>query len=180
MARDMKPRFFRSPAEFRRWLQTNGATARELLVGFHKKGSGKPSITWPESVDQALCFGWIDGIRRSLDDTSYTIRFTPCRARSIWSAVNIQRARQLARAGLMRPPGLRAFEARHEQRSGVYSFEQRSVTLPVRYGRKLKQPADQLLGAPAHLSTADAAPAFTGTRSFPPRCRGSRRPRTSS
>ena len=77
VARDMKPRFFRSPAEFRHWLQTNGATAHERLVGFHKKGSGKPSITWPESVDQALCFGWIDGIRRSLDDTSYTIRFTP-------------------------------------------------------------------------------------------------------
>src|SRR3989475_9208504 len=142
VARDMKPRFFKSPAEFRGWLQTNGATARELLVGFYKKGSGKPSITWPESVDQALCFGWIDGIRRSRDDTSYTIRFTPRRARSIWSAVNIKRARQLARAGLMRPPGFRAFEARHEQRSGVYSFEQRSVTLPVRYGRKLKQPAD--------------------------------------
>src|SRR2546425_1736546 len=121
----MKPRFFRSPAEFRRWLQTNGATARELLVGFHKKGSGKPSITWPESVDEALCFGWIDGIRKSLDDVSYTIRFSPRRSRSIWSAVNTKRAQELMKSGLMRPAGLKAFEARRENRSGIYSYEQR-------------------------------------------------------
>jgi uncharacterized protein YdeI (YjbR/CyaY-like superfamily) len=101
--------------------------------------SGKPSITWPQSVDEALCFGWIDGIRKSIDDVSYKIRFTPRRARSIWSAVNIKRVEELVNQGLMRPAGLKAFEARLENRSGIYSYEQRSPELPVQYEKKLKK-----------------------------------------
>ena len=97
----MKPVFFANPADLRRWFEKHHATERELLVGFYKKGSGKPSVTWPQSVDEALCVGWIDGIRRSVDEESYTIRFTPRRARSIWSAVNIRRARALAEEGRM-------------------------------------------------------------------------------
>ena len=121
----MEPRFFATPEDFRAWLEKHHAGAGELLVGFYKKGSGRPSITWPESVDEALCFGWIDGIRRRIDDESYSIRFTPRRARSIWSAVNIARAGELIAAGRMTPMGLAAFEARDEKRSAVYSYEQR-------------------------------------------------------
>jgi len=128
---DGVPTFFATPDEFRAWLEAHHGTETELVVGFHKKGSGRPSITWPESVDQALCFGWIDGIRRSLDEESYTIRFTPRKPRSTWSAVNINRARELIDEGLMRPAGLAAFEARADDRSAIYSYEQRhSAVLP--------------------------------------------------
>ena len=120
----MKPTFFATPTEFRAWLERNHDTAAELLVGFYKKGSGRPSITWPESVDEALCFGWIDGIRRTIDDESYSIRFTPRRARSTWSNVNIKRVAELTRLGRMHPAGLRAFEARDPTRSGIYTYEQ--------------------------------------------------------
>ena len=118
----MAPTFFETPARFRAWLEKNHATATELLVGFYKRGSGKPSITWPESVDEALCFGWIDGVRRGGDD-SYTIRFTPRKKSSNWSNVNVARVAELTRAGRMAPAGLRAFEARKADRTGVYSFE---------------------------------------------------------
>lgn len=121
----MRPTFFASPSDFHAWLQKNHATRDELLVGFYKKGSGKPSITWQESVDEALCFGWIDGVRRSVDDERYTIRFTPRRTRSNWSAVNIRRAKELVELGLMRPAGLKAFEARTDDRSAIYAYEQR-------------------------------------------------------
>jgi uncharacterized protein YdeI (YjbR/CyaY-like superfamily) len=121
----MRPRFFATPSEFRTWLKAHHATTKDLLVGFHKKGSGKPSITWPEAVDEALSFGWIDGVRQSLDDVSYTIRFTPRTARSTWSAANIKRATELIEAGSMRPAGRKAFEARRDERSGIYSYEQR-------------------------------------------------------
>ncbi len=134
----MKPTFFKTPAEFRRWLERHHATAAELLVGFCKKGSGKPSITWPESVDEALCFGWIDGIRRSLDADGYTIRFTPRRRGSIWSVVNIRRVQALRRRGLVRPAGLAAFAKRTSDRSGIYRYEQRPRTMPPRYQRVLK------------------------------------------
>jgi uncharacterized protein YdeI (YjbR/CyaY-like superfamily) len=116
--------FFATPDEFRAWLEANHQTENELLVGFYKKGSGKPSMTWPESVDQALCFGWIDGIRRSLSEESYSIRFTPRKQGSTWSAVNIKRAGELIELGLMQPAGLKAFEARREDRSRTYSYEQ--------------------------------------------------------
>jgi len=111
----------------------------ELRVGFYKKNSGKPSITWAESVDQALCFGWIDGVRKRIDETSYQIRFTPRRRGSIWSAINIKRAEELVRQKQMRPRGLKAFAARIENKSGIYSYEQRSTELSEPYARLLKK-----------------------------------------
>ena len=135
----MKPKFFRTPADFRTWLEKNHATATELWVGFYKKDSGKPSITWPESVDQALCFGWIDGIRKGVDGISYRIRFTPRRRGSIWSAINIMRAKELVRQKQMRPTGLKAFAARIENKSGIYSYEQRSTELNQPYAKLLKK-----------------------------------------
>ncbi len=131
--------FFPTPADFRRWLKANHATETELLVGFYKTSSGKPSVTWPESVDQALCFGWIDGIRKRVDDESYTIRFTPRKPTSTWSAVNIKRVEELTQQGLMQPAGLKAFEARKENKSGIYSYEQRSAALPPEYEKVLKK-----------------------------------------
>lgn len=121
----MNPTFFKTPADFRRWLKKHHETADELLVGFYRKGSGRPSITWPESVDEALSFGWIDGVRRSLDEESYVIRFTPRRAGSNWSLINIRKAEALIREGRMAPAGIAAFEARKPEKCGVYSFEQR-------------------------------------------------------
>lgn len=121
----MKPRFFATSEEFRAWLEEHHADATELWVGYYKKGSGRPSLTWPESVDEALCFGWIDGVRKSIDAESYAIRFTPRRAGSTWSAVNIKRVQELKELGRMTPAGLEAFAARAEERSGIYAYEQR-------------------------------------------------------
>ncbi|MGH9933328.1 MAG: YdeI/OmpD-associated family protein [Pyrinomonadaceae bacterium] len=135
----MKPIFFKTPADFRKWFATHHASETELWVGFYKKDSGKASINWPQSVDEALCFGWIDGIRQSTDDVSYKIRFTPRKARSTWSAVNIKRAGELIEQGLMQAAGLKAFAAREENRSGIYSYEQRSAVLPDQYGKELKK-----------------------------------------
>ena len=125
--RKVEPKFFADFAAWHAWLEKYHDRKQELLVGFHKRGSGKPSITWPESVDAALCFGWIDGVRRRIDDVSYSIRFTPRKPRSIWSAVNIRRVQQLLQQGRMHPAGIKAFEARTEARSRIYSFEQESV-----------------------------------------------------
>jgi len=125
----MSPTFFATPLRLRRWFEKHHESAGELLVGYYKKQSGKPSITWPESVDEALCFGWIDGVRKSLGDLSYTIRFTPRRVGSIWSAVNVRRALVLIEEERMRPAGLKAFEARRENRVGIYSYEQRPTRL---------------------------------------------------
>jgi len=122
----LKPKYFATPAAFRAWLEAHHASRTELLVGFYKRGSGKPSITWPESVDEALCFGWIDGVRRTVDDERYTIRFTPRKARSTWSAVNIKRVAELTKLGRMRPAGLDAFARREAARSQIYAYEQRS------------------------------------------------------
>ena len=116
------PTFFPTEADFRRWLDANHATAPELLVGFWKKSSSKPSIDWPQARDQALCFGWIDGIRKSLGDDAYTIRFTPRRKGSIWSKVNVERYEALKSAGLMTPAGTRAYEE-NKHKSGVYAYE---------------------------------------------------------
>jgi uncharacterized protein YdeI (YjbR/CyaY-like superfamily) len=118
------PVFFRSAEEFRAWLGKHGAAASELLVGFHKVATGKPSLTWPQSVDEALCFGWIDGVRKRIDDGAYQIRFTPRQANSTWSAVNVRRVEALIAEGRMRPGGLEAFERRLEANSGIYSYEQ--------------------------------------------------------
>jgi uncharacterized protein YdeI (YjbR/CyaY-like superfamily) len=121
----MEPTFFATPADFRAWLERNHDSAGELVVGFHKRGSGRPSMTWPESVDQALCFGWIDGVRRRIDDTSYSIRFTPRKPRSIWSAVNVKRMKELIDEGLVAAAGRAAFERRSDDRIAIYSHEQR-------------------------------------------------------
>ncbi|MDQ3856517.1 MAG: YdeI/OmpD-associated family protein [Chloroflexota bacterium] len=136
------PAFFAAPAEFREWLEQPHDSGRELWVGFYKRASGGPSITWPEAVDEALCFGWIDGLRKGLDDVSYMIRFTPRKPRSTWSAVNVQRAEELIVLGRMRPAGLRAFGARTEDGSRRYSYEQaQDAELPNDYAARFQEEA---------------------------------------
>jgi uncharacterized protein YdeI (YjbR/CyaY-like superfamily) len=134
-------KFFKTQSDFRKWLVAHHASEAELWVGFYKKDSGKASITWPQAVDEALCFGWIDGIRKGIDDSSYKIRFTPRKHRSTWSAVNIKRVGELTEHGLMQEAGLKAFSARQENRSGIYSYEQRSPQLPPQYAKRLKKNA---------------------------------------
>jgi uncharacterized protein YdeI (YjbR/CyaY-like superfamily) len=123
----VKPTFFATAGELREWLERNHATATELFVGFYKRGSGKPSITWQELVDEELCFGWIDGVRQGIDDVRYSNRITPRKPRSTWSAINIARAKELIRLGRMHPVGLKAFERRTDERSAIYSYEQRKT-----------------------------------------------------
>lgn len=120
----MEPIFFESPLAFRRWLKRHHRTAAELWVGFHKKHTGRPTLTWPESVDEALCVGWIDGVRKRVDDGRYMIRFTPRRRGSIWSSVNRRRAEVLIAEGRMQPAGLAAWQAREAPGGARYSFEQ--------------------------------------------------------
>lgn len=139
LSKQASPVFFASQSQFQAWLHRHHASAAELLVGFHKTGTGKPSMSWPESVDAALCFGWIDGVRRRLNGESYTIRFTPRRPGSTWSAVNIARARALIKQGLMQEAGRAAYEARTESRSKVYSYEQRPAGLIEPYAGMLAQ-----------------------------------------
>lgn len=135
----MDATFFPTPAAFRKWLRRHHRTARELLVGFYRKDSGRPSITWPESVDEALCVGWIDGIRRRIDHESYSIRFTPRRPGSTWSAINIRRAKALKAEGRMQPAGLAAFAGRTAEKSATYAYEQRkTAVLPPADQRRLK------------------------------------------
>ncbi|MFN8234475.1 MAG: bacteriocin-protection protein, partial [Actinomycetota bacterium] len=122
-----EPIFFRTPAAFRAWLERHHADRAEVVVGFHKKASGKPSMTWPEAVDEALCFGWIDGVRRTLDATSYATRFTPRQARSTWSAINVAKVEALIAEDRMTPAGLAAFERRDPGRTAIYSHEQRGA-----------------------------------------------------
>ena len=135
----MKLKYFRTPSDLRLWFEKHHSTARELWVGYYKTNSGKPSITWPESVDEALCYGWIDGIRKRVDDTSYTIRFTPRKSGSVWSAVNIKRVQALVKQGRMQPAGRKAYQVRKEKRSGIYSYEQRSATLVEPYATRLRR-----------------------------------------
>ena len=130
------PLFFASPSEFRAWLEAHHGRETELLVGFYKKGSGKPSMTWSESVDEALCFGWIDGVRRSLDAERYTIRFTPRKPTSIWSNVNIAKVEMLLKADRMRPAGLAAWQRRDPEKSGIYAFERKS---PAEFDAELER-----------------------------------------
>ena len=120
-----EPVFFSTPAKFRAWLEKNHETKRELWVGFYRKASGRPSITWPESVDEALCVGWIDGLRKTVDESSYMIRFTPRQATSNWSVINLGRVAALTREGRMRAAGLKAFAERSEAKTGIYAYEQR-------------------------------------------------------
>lgn len=131
--------FFSTANEFRAWLDQNHAAEGELFVGFYKKGSGKPSITWPESVDAALCYGWVDGVRNAIDQVSYRIRFTPRKPTSTWSAINVKRVAELKKLGLMRPAGIKAFEARKEDKTGIYAYEQRKhARLPLAYEKKFR------------------------------------------
>lgn len=137
-----KPTFFSKPEDFRAWLAEHHASSGELLVGFHKKGSGHASITWPESVDEALCFGWIDGVRHSLGAHGYTVRFTPRRRTSNWSKVNVARVQKLRAEGRMVSAGLRAFEARKPERTGIYAFENTAASLPLSGKQRLRANAD--------------------------------------
>jgi uncharacterized protein YdeI (YjbR/CyaY-like superfamily) len=121
----MDVKFFRDAPAFRRWLHTQHATAGELWLGFYRKGCGKTGISYPEAVDQALCYGWIDGVRKTIDEISYTNRFSPRKTKSIWSAINIRRVGELMKQGLMAEPGIAAFEARDAKRSARYSYENR-------------------------------------------------------
>jgi uncharacterized protein YdeI (YjbR/CyaY-like superfamily) len=133
-----KPRFFRTADNLRAWLEKNHETADELWVGLYRTSSGKPTVSWPEVVEQALCFGWIDGIRKSIDGERYMNRLTPRRPGSTWSTKNIDTVRRLKRRKLMTPAGLKAFEARDEKRSGIYSYEGRDISMAPAYIRKLK------------------------------------------
>ena len=135
----MDATYFDSPAKLRRWLTKNVGSADEIWVGYYKVGSRIQSVTWPETVDQALCFGWIDGVRKRVDQHRYMIRFTPRKVVSVWSAINIKRVQNLIDLGLMHPAGLKAFAARRQNRSGIYSYEQRLTELPDLYLKQLKR-----------------------------------------
>lgn len=130
--------FFATPDELRAWFVAHHETAGELWVGFHKKGTGTPSVTWPEAVDEALCVGWIDGVRKGIDAASYMIRFTPRKPGSIWSAVNIARVAELEGQGRMRPAGLAAFARRSEAKSVVYAYEQETPQLDADSERQFR------------------------------------------
>jgi uncharacterized protein YdeI (YjbR/CyaY-like superfamily) len=131
--------FFETQNEFRKWLEKNHLKETEIIVGFYKVNSQKPSMTWSQSVDQALCFGWIDGIRKSIDSESYCIRFTPRRSTSIWSAINIKKVEELSKAGLMKVEGLKAFSLRTDKNSNIYSHEKAVVPLDENYEKQFKE-----------------------------------------
>ena len=134
----MNPVYFQDQNEFRKWLEKNHRKESEIIVGYYKAGTGKPCMTWSQSVDQAICFGWIDGIRRSIDKERYSIRFTPRRLTSIWSNVNIKKVGELKKKGLMKKPGLEAFNNRKDSKSGVYSFEKEITKLDDNFERLFK------------------------------------------
>lgn len=129
----MEAKFFTSPKQLRQWLERNHDRASELMIGFHKKSSGKKSITYAEALDEALCFGWIDGVRRKLNDTSYVQRFTPRKPRSIWSNINVRHVERLKKEGRMHRAGLEAYARRDPKRTGIYSFENRPRELAPAY-----------------------------------------------
>ena len=135
----MKPTFFSTPEKFREWLEQNHDRASELLLGFHKKSSGKKSVTYAEALDEALCFGWIDGVRKNLDETSYTIRFTPRKPRSIWSNVNVRHVERLKKEGRMHAAGLETYARRDPERTGIYAFENDPKKLSPAYEKTFRQ-----------------------------------------
>ena len=135
----MQPIFFANQLELRQWFKSYHKTETELLVGFYKVGTGKPSITWPQSVDEALCFGWIDGIRKSIDNDCYCIRFTPRKANSNWSTVNIKKVEELIQKKLMQPAGLAIYEKRIEAKSGVYSYEGKPSLLDEKFENEFRK-----------------------------------------
>lgn len=132
------PTFFPTPDDFRKWLKENHEEETELWVGYYKKATGRPSITWPESVDQALCFGWIDGIRKKWNEEAYQVRFTPRKPNSHWSHVNIKRIEELKKAKLVTPSGLEAYAKRDPENTGKASFEQKNVALSADFEKRLK------------------------------------------
>ncbi len=134
----MTPKFFTKPSDFRKWLEKNHKKETELVVGFHKVGSGIPNMTWSQSVDEALCFGWIDGVRTSIDKDRYQIRFTPRKSTSIWSAINIKKIETLTRQGLMHPAGLESFKKRTEKKSKIYSYEKEELKFSTSFERQFK------------------------------------------
>lgn len=136
MQNNQLPTFFSTKSALRKWFEKNHSSAKELLVGFYKVNSKKPSITWSESVDEAICFGWIDGVRKSIDDESYCIRFTPRKPGSIWSGINIKKVETLSKQGLMHPAGLDAFAKRKENKSRIYAYEKEPVSLPHDFLKK--------------------------------------------
>jgi uncharacterized protein YdeI (YjbR/CyaY-like superfamily) len=131
----MNPVYFQDQNEFRKWLEKNHNKESEIIVGYYKVGSGRPCMTWSQSVDQAICFGWIDGIRRSIDNERYSIRFTPRKPTSIWSNVNIKKVEELKKKGLMKKPGLEVYNNRKDSKSGIYSFENEIIKLDDNYER---------------------------------------------
>lgn len=135
---DIQPTFFETQWDFRKWLEENHDKSTELFVGFYKVNSGKQNMTWSQSVDQAICFGWIDGVRKSIDNDSYFIRFTPRKPKSIWSTVNIKKVEELTKQGLMKPLGLAAFNFREESKSGIYTYENEEVKLSADFETKFK------------------------------------------
>jgi len=134
----MSLQFFATSKELRKWFAKNHLKEQELWLGYHKVGSGTPSVSWPESVDEAICFGWIDGVRKSIDEQTYVIRFTPRKPGSIWSAINIAKVERLSSEGLMLPEGLAAFEKRKEHKSKIYSYENEEKTLRAAQERQFK------------------------------------------
>jgi len=137
-ARHEDPIYFATPAKLRAWLKKHHASRTEAWAGLHKKATGASSITWPQLVDQLLCFGWIDGVRKTVDEERYKIRITPRKPGSHWSLVNLRRARELMDLGLMQPAGLAAFEVRDEHTSRRYSFERAHAALTSEYERALR------------------------------------------
>ena len=152
--------FFDGPGAFREWLKANHASETEVFVGFYKKATGKQTMTWSQAVDEALCFGWIDSVMRRIDEERHMQRFTPRKAGSNWSTVNIAKVAALKEAGLMRPAGLAAFEARSEARSGIYAFEQKKAAeLPAEYEKRLRA------NAAAWAYWQDSPPSYRRTAS---------------
>lgn len=138
MNSDIQPTFFATQSDFRKWLDKNHSKATELFVGFYKVNSAKASMTWSQSVDQAICFGWIDGVRKSIDNESYFIRFTPRKPTSIWSAINIKKVEELSKQGLMQTAGLVSFNLRKEHKSKIYTYEREAVKLSSTFEKKFK------------------------------------------
>ena len=179
--------FFETAAGFRAWLEKNHQTETELLVGFYKVGSKKASMTWSESVDEALCFGWIDGVRKSIDTDSYQIRFTPRKPTSIWSAVNIEKVEILTKSGRMQAAGLASFAHRVEQKSKIYTYEKDEIILASQYEAELKSNSKAgpprtagpfgsfglppkptaILPLPANTSFSNSSPIETACSGFP-------------
>ena len=136
----MNPLFFKTPSHFRKWLEKNHDKQTEVIVAFYKVGSGKPSLTWSEAVDQAICFGWIDSVRKSIDEHSYSNRFTPRKPKSNWSAINMAKVKALTEQGLMHEAGLAAYQKREDARTAIYSFEQKKedIKLDATYEKLFK------------------------------------------